>query len=118
MCQALAFVIAKPIACVYNLCDEFVSCSRLEEVRTHLVLPDELVQRIDLMVGRRKRSRFVEEAVREKLRRETLLAALKETAGAFSTEESPQWATSESAAAWVRESRRRDDQRLRRPRSD
>jgi len=83
-------------------------------VRTHLVLPEELVKRIDVMVGRRKRSRFVEEAVREKLRRETLLAALKETAGVLSAEESPDWATSESAAAWVRESRRQDDERLRR----
>lgn len=81
-------------------------------MRTHLVLPEDLVRQIDTTVGRRKRSRFVEEAVREKLRRETLLAAVKETAGSLSSQEHPHWATSEEAAAWVRESRKRDDVRL------
>ena len=43
-------------------------------MRTHMVLPDELVESIDSLVGKRKRSRFVQEAIREKLRRETLIA--------------------------------------------
>jgi metal-responsive CopG/Arc/MetJ family transcriptional regulator len=81
-------------------------------MRTHLVLPDDLVKQVDATVGKRKRSRFVEEAVREKLRRQTLLAAISKTAGMLSTEDHPQWTTSEQSAAWVRESRRRDNYRL------
>jgi metal-responsive CopG/Arc/MetJ family transcriptional regulator len=79
-------------------------------MRAHMVLPEALVKQVDAVVGKRKRSRFVEEAVREKLRREGLLAALKETAGALSEESHPEWATSEKAAAWVRESRRQDEE--------
>ena len=82
-------------------------------MRTHMILPDELVKDIDKFAGRRKRSHFVEEAVREKLGRDRLLAALEETAGILSAKEYPDWATTEKAAAWVRESRREDIKRLR-----
>ena len=81
-------------------------------MRTHLVLSEELVRQIDLVVGKRKRSRFVEEAVREKLRREILLAAISSTAGVLLTEEHPEWDTSKGVASWVRGLRRQDDQRL------
>jgi len=87
-------------------------------VRTHVVLPDRLIEEIDGTVGKRKRSRFVEEAIREKLKRGALLKALKETAGILSPEEYPEWETSDKAAAWIRESRRHDEERLRRLRRD
>jgi len=86
----------------------------MDDVRTHLILPDELVEEIDRLVGKRKRSRFIVEALREKVRRETLLDALRETAGMLTEDEHPEWATSQRAAAWVRQSRQRDDERLRR----
>ncbi len=41
-------------------------------MRTHVILPDDLVEGVDKLVGKRKRSRFVEEAVLEKLKRERL----------------------------------------------
>ena len=75
-------------------------------MRTHMVLPDELVESIDSLVGKRKRTRFVQEAVREKLRRETLVAALEATAGVLAKDDHPEWDTTEKVAAWVRESRR------------
>jgi metal-responsive CopG/Arc/MetJ family transcriptional regulator len=71
-----------------------------------------LVKDIEKLVGKRKRSRFVEDAVREKLNREKLLSALEETAGIISAAEYPDWATTEKAAAWVRESRHEDMKRL------
>ena len=83
-------------------------------MRTHLILSEELVKRVDNLVGKRKRSRFVEEAVGEKLRREAVIDALKQTAGMLSAEEHPEWKTPEKVANWVRESRRRDEKRLRR----
>ena len=81
-------------------------------MRTHVILPEELVKAVDAHAGKGKRSQFFEEAVREKLRKEVLLAALKETAGILSAEDHPEWGTSEQVAAWVRESRRQSDQRI------
>ena len=78
-------------------------------VRTHVVLPEELVQALNKEVGKGKRNQFIEQAIREKLRRETLLSALKMTAGVLSAKEHPEWTTGEDVAAWVRESRILDD---------
>jgi hypothetical protein len=81
-------------------------------MRTHIILPDRLIEEVDTVVGKRKRSRFVEEAVREKLKRGALLKALKETAGILPPDEYPEWKTPEKVVEWVRESRRRDSERL------
>ncbi|MBF8265498.1 MAG: hypothetical protein HW384_1362 [Dehalococcoidia bacterium] len=83
-------------------------------MRTHVMLDDNVVGEVDILVGRRKRSRFVEEAIREKLAREKLLNALKDTAGVLSREDHPEWDTPEKVAAWVRDTRRHDMERLRR----
>lgn len=82
-------------------------------MRAHLVLSEEVVKEIDELVGKRKRSWFIEEAVREKLRRERQSAALAATAGVLSAEDYPEWATPENVAAWVHKMRRRDDEHLR-----
>ena len=87
-------------------------------MRTHVILPEDLVKAIDKEADKGKRSRFIEEAVREKLRKENLLSALKETAGALSAEDHPHWDTPEKVAAWVRESRRQSDKRLERLQRD
>jgi metal-responsive CopG/Arc/MetJ family transcriptional regulator len=81
-------------------------------LRTHIILPDRLIEEIDGLVGKRKRSRFVEEAIREKLKRGALLKAIKNTAGMLPAEEYPAWETSDKAAEWVRESRQGDVERL------
>lgn len=81
-------------------------------MRTHVILPEDLVKSVDAHAGKGKRSKFIEEAVREKLRIEVLLSALKETAGILSAEDHPEWETSEQVAAWVRESRQQSDQRI------
>ena len=81
-------------------------------MRMHVVLPDDLVKAVDALAGKGKRSRFIEDAVREKLRTEALLVALQETAGMLSADEHPEWATPEKVAAWVRESRQHSDRRL------
>ena len=79
-------------------------------MRTHLILPEDLVRSVDALAGKGKRSKFLEEAVREKVRIERLLAALKATAGILSAEDHPEWATSEKVAAWVRNLRKQSDQ--------
>ena len=57
--------------------------------KTHLVFPTELLQTIDQLVGRRKRSKFVVEAAKEKIARERFLKALDEAAGAWTDENHP-----------------------------
>ena len=81
-------------------------------MRTHLVLPDDLVQADDELVGKRRRSAFVTEAVRERVRREQLRRALRETAGILKAEDHPEWADSRRVAAWVRKVRRESERRL------
>ena len=76
--------------------------------RTHIVMPVELVEEIDAQVGPRKRSRFVQEAVEEKLRRQRLQTSLAEMAGSLADVDIPGWETPEAAAEWVRALRRGD----------
>ena len=72
-------------------------------MRTHVSIPDTIIERIDRLVGPRRRSQFLAEAADEKLHREEMLAAL--AAAIRSMDDGgypPEWDTSESAAAWVR----------------
>ncbi len=85
-----------------------------EAVRTHIVVPEALIHEVDRLAGKRKRSRFVEEAIREKLARVTLSDALASSAGVLSADDYPEWRTSEEASAWVKAGRQEDDARLER----
>lgn len=77
-------------------------------VRTHVVLPAELVRQIDELVGKRKRSAFIEDAVGERMKRERLRKALKATAGALKGKLPPEWEKPGGAAEWVHRSRQQD----------
>jgi hypothetical protein len=79
-------------------------------MRTHVIIPKELLETIDSLVGRRARSRFLTEAAEEKLRRERLGRSLKRVAGSLKDVDIPGWESSESAAEWVRSSRRADQE--------
>ena len=74
-------------------------------MRTHVVLPDDLVEDVDNLVGKRNRSRFIAEVVAERLRRERLIRAIREGAGSLDMTRHPEWATPEKVAEWVRELR-------------
>lgn len=73
-------------------------------VRTNLLLPRELVEEVDHFAGPRGRSRYVAEALTERLRRDRLRAAVAATAGAWRGH--PRFPSSESVVEWVRERRR------------
>ena len=80
-------------------------------MRTHVILPAELVEEVDRVVGARRRSRFVEEAIRSHLKRQNMARALRETAGSLRGQY-PEWETPEMVSEWVAERRREDDQHL------
>ena len=74
-------------------------------VRTNLLLSKSLVEQMDREAGPRGRSRYVGDAISEKLRRDRLRRVVQQTAGVVSTDDHPEWATSEGVTNWVREQR-------------
>lgn len=83
-----------------------------EVVRTHVVVPKELVESVDEIVRARHRSEFFAEAVEEKLRRIKLLRAAEKFAGSLKDVDIPGWETPEPTSAWVREIREEADRKL------
>jgi hypothetical protein len=83
-----------------------------DTIRTHVVLPADLVRDIDALVGPRQRSQFIAEAASERVRRAKLLAAAEAVAGSLADVDIPGWETSASTAEWVRRSRQADDEGL------
>lgn len=72
-------------------------------VRTNLLLPEDLVEQLDRIAGPRGRSRYVADAVRERLRRDERMAAIKAAAGSW--RDHPLFPTSEAVVEWVRAGR-------------
>jgi hypothetical protein len=81
-------------------------------VRTHVLLPAELVAELDRVAGKRGRSRFLAEAAVERLKRIRRVEAAKAVAGSLATVNIPGWETPASTSEWVRGLRREADERL------
>ncbi len=81
-------------------------------MRTHIIIAEELIKDVDRVAGKRKRSRFIEEAIREKLARDDLdtiwkkQAGILKGAGILNPADYPEWETPEKTSAWVRALRR------------
>jgi len=78
--------------------------------RAHIVLPDELIEEIDSVVGPRGRSAFLVETARAELRRRQLLSFLRSDEPAWKEEDHPELASGSSA--WVKSLREESDQRI------
>jgi hypothetical protein len=70
------------------------------------------IKEIRKVVGPRERSSFLVEAAWEKLERMKLTNALKESAGAWSSELHPDLQTQEDINKWLRSLRQEDSERL------
>ena len=78
--------------------------------RTHVILPDDLLEEIDKLVGERKRSEFISDAASKERKRRRLIEAARLADGSLRDAETPpEWETSEGAAAWVRSLRHGSD---------
>ncbi len=75
--------------------------------RTHVLLPEDLIQEIDELVGPRGRSAFLVDTARNEVRRQRLLQFLQNKEAVWKDEDHPELA--EGAAAWVRQSRGEDE---------
>lgn len=71
--------------------------------RTNVTLPASLLAQVDRLAGPRGRSRYVAEAVAQRVRRDALGAAIRETAGAMVGR--PGWMRPEDVTRWVDELR-------------
>jgi len=74
-------------------------------MRTNLLLPEELVKGVDEVAGPRGRSRYVARAIERQLRRDRQKEAFEATFGSLSAEDYPHWSTPEKVIEWVRERR-------------
>jgi metal-responsive CopG/Arc/MetJ family transcriptional regulator len=71
--------------------------------RTNLTLPVALMREVDEIAGPRGRSRYVAEAVAQRVKRDRLRRAIDETAGIFVG--TPYEMTREQVSAWIEELR-------------
>src|SRR5690348_9562731 len=73
--------------------------------RTHIFLPDQMVRRIDTVVGSKgSRSSFIVQAAEKELVRHEQIAALKSAAGSWTDDKHPE--LKQGAAKWVKTLRR------------
>jgi metal-responsive CopG/Arc/MetJ family transcriptional regulator len=75
--------------------------------RTNVTLPEDLLRQVDELAGPRGRSAFVAEAVKAKVKRESLRKALDDLRGI--TIGTPSHMTPDEAYRWVRSMREDDD---------
>ena len=78
--------------------------------RTHIVIPEQLVARIDIIVGKRGRSKFLAQAAEKELMRLRQLKAIEAAAGSWKDKDHPE--LKHGAAKWVDKLRREDEKRF------
>jgi hypothetical protein len=78
--------------------------------RAHVILPVDVVDEIDKLVGKRGRSAFLAELAQREIKLRRQREVLRETAGAWNASDHPELA--QGAAAWVRQIRALDTQRF------
>ena len=66
--------------------------------RTNLTLPEELLREVDALAGPRGRSRYVADAVAQRVRRDRLGMAIQQTAGIATTRQSRRAVAAQVAA--------------------
>lgn len=79
-------------------------------MRTNVVLSDDLVAEIDKLAGVRKRSKFLEEAARERVEREKLHAAFEKARGIL--KDDPRFSTRAKVRKYIRNFRRKNSYRF------
>jgi len=84
------------------------------KAKAHIILPGEILEEVDRIAGKRKRSFFIAEATREKLERERFLRALDETKGTWSDKNHHDLRTIKDVGKYVREKRQSYQKRIKR----
>jgi metal-responsive CopG/Arc/MetJ family transcriptional regulator len=93
-----------------------IAVNQKERMRTHVIMPEEVIKQLDKLVGARERSRFIVAAVVDRMNRIRLERAARKAAGSLANWDIDEWFTSEKASSWVHELRRAADRELEQPR--
>lgn len=75
------------------------------DMRTHVILTKATIAKIDRLVGARRRSRFIRDAVARELAHRELVEAAEAAIGSAKGEPRPWGDTPESIAQWVHDDR-------------
>ncbi len=78
--------------------------------RTHIIIPEHLVNEIDTLVGKRARSSFLTQAAEKELVRVRQMQALDAVAGAWKDKDHPE--LKQGSAKWVRNLRLENERRF------
>lgn len=78
--------------------------------RTHIVIPEQLAQEIDTLVGKRGRSSFLTDAAWKEVRRLRMLKALGEASGSWKDRDHPE--LKGGAVRYVEKLRKESEKRL------
>ena len=76
-----------------------------ETRRINVTFPEDLLQELDELALPRKRSQIIVQATAEYVRKLKLLAAIKETSGAWDDASHPELATPDDIERWIRQMR-------------
>jgi metal-responsive CopG/Arc/MetJ family transcriptional regulator len=75
------------------------------KTKAHLVFPLNILEEVDQIAGKRKRSLFIVKATQEKLERERFLRTLDETKGAWADKHHAELRTERDMEQYLREKR-------------
>lgn len=81
--------------------------------RTNIILPEELVEEVDRVAGKRKRSWFIAQAIQGKLAKIKFEQALAQAAGAWSDENHPDLRTQADINRYLKGVRQTTNERIR-----
>lgn len=83
------------------------------KTRAHVVVDEGILREIDRLAGKKKRSSFIEGAVKKELQRLNQLSLLRKLKGAWKDEDHPDMRGKQGTCKWVRKLRSEDEKTLR-----
>ncbi len=75
------------------------------KTKAHLVIPQEVLDEVDQVAGKKKRSLFIAQATKEKLDRERFIRTLEETRGAWTEDRHPDLRRPKDMETYLRKAR-------------
>jgi hypothetical protein len=75
------------------------------KTKAHLVIPQEILDEVDHIAGKRRRSLFIAQATKEKLDRERFIKTLEETRGTWSDDRHPDLRRPGDTETYIRKAR-------------
>ncbi len=84
------------------------------KTKAHLVFPQHILEEVDQIAGKRKRSLFIVQATQEKLQKERFLKTLDETKGAWSDKHHAELISERDMERYLKEKRSSFRKRIKR----